>query len=64
VADGPRSSEEAAKRAAVIRKAVSDDEIVDQAAETNAQITKERIDIGIVKPKVIEIYKEIAERKR
>jgi glycosyltransferase involved in cell wall biosynthesis len=56
--------EDAAAIAAAIRKAIADDQMVDQAAEINTQITKERIDIGIVKPKVIELYKEITERKR
>lgn len=56
--------EDAGAIAAAIRKAIADDQMVDQAAEINAQITKERIDTGIVKPRVIEIYKTIAERKR
>ena len=56
--------EDANAIAVAIREATLNDQMVDQAAEINAQITKERIDIGIVKPKVIEIYKEIAERKR
>ncbi len=53
--------EDADAIAAAIAKALSDDAMVDEAAEINAQITKERIDISIVKPKVVRIYKEIAE---
>ncbi len=45
--------------AAAIRKAVSDDRMIDHAAEINAKIT-ERIDIEAVRPKVIEMYKRIA----
>jgi hypothetical protein len=48
---------------AAIRRAVSDDAMVDQAAAINRQLTKERIDINVVKPKVIEIYKQIAENQ-
>jgi glycosyltransferase involved in cell wall biosynthesis len=55
--------EDAEAIAVAIRKALSDDEMVDQAAEINARMTRERIDISIVKPKVIEAYKKIARGK-
>jgi glycosyltransferase involved in cell wall biosynthesis len=55
--------EDADAIAAAIAKALSDDAMVDQAAAINRRLTKERIDINIVKPKVIEIYKQIAENK-
>lgn len=46
--------------AAAIRRAVSDDELVDQAAELNARITAERIDRKIIQPQVISMYEKVA----
>jgi glycosyltransferase involved in cell wall biosynthesis len=43
-----------------IRKAVSDDMLVDMAAEINAELVFQKLDASIVKPKVIEMYKAIA----
>jgi len=43
-----------------IRRATSDDELVDSAAEINAQRITERIDIEHVRPRVIEIYRHVA----
>lgn len=42
-----------------IRRAVLDDELVDRAAEINAQVTRERIDTSVIQPQVVEMYKTI-----
>jgi glycosyltransferase involved in cell wall biosynthesis len=42
-----------------IRKALSDDRLVDTAAEINAQTARQRLEAGIIKPKVIQMYQEI-----
>jgi glycosyltransferase involved in cell wall biosynthesis len=52
--------EDAYAIAAAIEKAVADDEMVKQAAKINDQLTKERIDISVVKPKIIGMYNQIA----
>lgn len=49
--------------AAAIRLAISDNHLVDHAAEENLQLTRERIDISIVKPRVIELYEKVASRR-
>jgi hypothetical protein len=46
--------------AAAIRKAVSDDRIVDRAAELNARVAQKRLDQAVIKPQVIAMYKKIA----
>jgi glycosyltransferase involved in cell wall biosynthesis len=56
--------QDSAAIAAAIRKAVVDDRMVDEASEINARITKERIDISIVKPQAVRIYEKIAHRGR
>jgi glycosyltransferase involved in cell wall biosynthesis len=48
--------------AAAIRRAVSDDSLVDYAAERNHRLTKERLDQSIIKPQVIAMYEKIAEQ--
>lgn len=55
--------EDAEAIAAAIRKAVSDDAMVDEADEINAQRTRDRIDISVIKPRVIETYKAIAAQR-
>ena len=45
-----------------IRRAVSDDALVDQAAEINTRIAKERLDENVIRPQVIAMYKKILER--
>jgi glycosyltransferase involved in cell wall biosynthesis len=42
-----------------IRKALTDDELVNHAAEINAQTVAQRLDYSIIKKRVIEIYQEI-----
>jgi glycosyltransferase involved in cell wall biosynthesis len=46
--------------AAALRLAVSDDVMVDRAAEINSRITAERIDVSVLGPKVIRMYEQIA----
>jgi glycosyltransferase involved in cell wall biosynthesis len=46
--------------AAAIRKAVSDDQLVDRAAELNARVAQERLDQAVIKPQVIAMYEKIA----
>jgi len=50
--------------AAAIRRALSDDALVDKAAETNAKITSERIDRNVIQPQVIRMYEKIAAEGR
>jgi glycosyltransferase involved in cell wall biosynthesis len=45
--------------AAAICRAVTDDELVDSAAERNARVAMERLDYSVIQPKVIEIYRSI-----
>jgi len=47
--------------AAAIRRAVSDDALVDRASEVNARVARERLDQEIIKPQVIAIYQRVAE---
>jgi glycosyltransferase involved in cell wall biosynthesis len=49
---------------AAIRRAVSDDRMVDQAAEMNSQLTRERIDQSVIQPKVIAAYNRVAANQR
>lgn len=46
--------------AMAIRRAVSDDEMVDGAAVINAQLAVERLDQSVIQPKVVAMYKKIA----
>jgi glycosyltransferase involved in cell wall biosynthesis len=46
--------------ATAIRRALADDTLVDAAAETNRELMFERLDISTVKPKVIQMYRDIA----
>jgi len=43
-----------------IRRALSDDALVDRAAKINAQITAERIDRSVTQPQVIAMYEKVA----
>jgi glycosyltransferase involved in cell wall biosynthesis len=42
-----------------IRRAVTDDDLVNQAAEINTDIVYQRLDVSVVKSQVIEMYKSI-----
>jgi len=57
----PESPEEVA---AALRRALTDDTLVDRAAETNGRLTAERIDASVVRPKVMAMYENIAAQGR
>jgi glycosyltransferase involved in cell wall biosynthesis len=46
--------------AVAIQRALVDDALVDRAAELNHSMIRERLDIGVVLPKVIEMYRRVA----
>jgi glycosyltransferase involved in cell wall biosynthesis len=50
--------------AAAIRLALTDDALVDRAAELNAETARKRLDAALVRPQVIEMYKGVATRTR
>jgi len=52
--------EDAPEVADAIRRALSDDALVDRAAELNAKLAAERLDYGIVQARVVEMYERIA----
>jgi glycosyltransferase involved in cell wall biosynthesis len=43
-----------------IRRAVTDDDLVDRAAEINARTVMERLDQSVIRPKVIAMYERVA----
>ena len=47
--------------ASAVRRALTDDTLVDEAAEANRKLVYERLDISKVKPRVIHMYREIAD---
>ena len=49
--------------AAAIRRAVSDDALVDRAAEVNARVARERLDENLIRPRVVAMYEKIAGRR-
>ena len=50
--------------AAAIRRAVSDDALVDYAAERNARLAAERLDHSVIQPQVIAMYEKVAAQTR
>ncbi len=42
-----------------IRRGLQDDALVDRAAEINLQLVSKRLDLAIVKPRVIQMYRDI-----
>jgi glycosyltransferase involved in cell wall biosynthesis len=52
--------EDPAEIAAAIRRALSDDALVDRAAELNARLAAERLDYQVIQPRVVEMYERIA----
>lgn len=46
--------------AAAIRRAVSDDALIDKAAEINGRLVAERLDYSVIQPQVIALYKKVA----
>ena len=51
-------AEEPASIARAIKRALIDDELVEQAAELNKAIADERLDQGTLRPRIIEMYKK------
>ncbi|MGZ5434786.1 MAG: glycosyltransferase [Pyrinomonadaceae bacterium] len=45
--------------AVALRRALTDDAMVDQAAEINARLTAERTDVNVLKPHVIAMYEKM-----
>jgi len=56
-------SNEPEEIAVALRRALQDDDLIDRAAEANLQLMKERLDIAAVKPKVIDMYRQVATRE-
>jgi len=54
--------EEPQEVAAAIRRAVTDDDLVNRAAEINARVAAERLDVSVIRPRVIEMYQKVALR--
>jgi glycosyltransferase involved in cell wall biosynthesis len=50
--------------ATALRRAVSDDALVDRAAEINARIAAEQLDQSVVRPRVVEMYERILTKAR
>lgn len=50
--------------AAAIRRAVTDDDLVDTAAEANAVAVAKYLDTSVVKPQVVAMYEKIAARSK
>lgn len=57
----PESPEEVA---AAIRRAVSDDALVDRAAEINTQAASERLDLSVIRPRVVAMYERVVAEAR
>ncbi len=48
-----------------IRRAVTDDTLVDQAAQINARTARERLDYSVIQPQVVKMYQDVfAEREK
>lgn len=45
-----------------LRRALTDDRLVDRAAQRNLEICRARADISVVRPKVVEMYRQVAEQ--
>ncbi|MDQ2855164.1 MAG: glycosyltransferase [Acidobacteriota bacterium] len=45
-----------------LRRALSDDELVDRAAKINNDLVEERLDLVKIKPQVIELYRKVAKQ--
>ncbi|MDQ3652565.1 MAG: glycosyltransferase [Acidobacteriota bacterium] len=56
----PESPEEVAM---ALRRTLTDDTMVDRAAEINARLTTERLDKSVIQPQTIEMYKTMAKAK-
>src|SRR5204862_2700510 len=56
--------EDPAEVASAIQRAASDDELVDRAAQLNAQVARERLSQTVIQPQVIELYEQVAHNSR
>lgn len=52
-------AEDPAAVAAALRLALADDGLVDRAAEINARVAYERLDVAVIKPQVVEMYRRV-----
>jgi glycosyltransferase involved in cell wall biosynthesis len=52
--------EDPAEIAAAITRAATDDELVDRAAEANAQMARARLSASVIQPRVVQLYEQIA----
>ena len=50
--------------AAALRRAVTDDDLVDRAAGINSRIAAERLDRSVIRPQVVQMYERIATQAR
>lgn len=50
--------------AAAIRRAVSDDALVDRGTEINTQTAHERLDLSVIKPQVVALYEQVVAEAR
>jgi glycosyltransferase involved in cell wall biosynthesis len=55
--------EEPEEIAIAVRRALTDDQLVDQAAEINEKTVKERLDYSVIQPQVVKIYQDIYESR-
>jgi glycosyltransferase involved in cell wall biosynthesis len=54
------SPEDPQSIARAIRRGLTDDDLVDRAANLNTRIADERLDMAVIQPQVIELYKRVA----
>jgi glycosyltransferase involved in cell wall biosynthesis len=50
--------------AAALRRAVTDEDLVDRAAKINSRIAAERLDRSVIRPQVVQMYERIAAQAR
>ena len=55
--------EDADATARAIRKAVVDHTLVDRAADLNDELTRAKVDVSVIKPRVIQMYQQVASSK-
>jgi glycosyltransferase involved in cell wall biosynthesis len=46
-----------------IRKAIGDGGLVDRAAGVNHELTRTKVDVSVIKPRVVQMYKQVASSK-
>jgi len=50
--------------AAAIRKALTDNDLVNRAAEINNRVARTRVDVSVITPRVLEMYEKVARSRR